>query len=131
MDVEAFENLKRVLRTVAPNQLDMRNWNRCAIGHASQDAWFQERRLHPSFASAQRVFSIAKADAFHLFTGRAGTTPQEVIATLDWFIGASLKAEAERHARRQAIIDSMLAKARTAETVARSAVRTVVAMFGL
>ena len=131
MNIEAFENLKRVLRTVPPNELDMRNWNRCAIGHASGDAWFQERRLETSFASARRVFGIGKGEAHALFSSRAGNTPDEVIATLDWFVGAGAQAEAEREARRQATIDSMLAAASKAERVARSAVRSLVAMFGI
>ena len=131
MNIEAFENLKRVLRTVPPNELDMHNWSRCAIGHASRDAWFQERRLDTTFASARRVFGIGKAEAHMLFSSRAGNTPDEVIATLGWFVGAGAQAEAERHARRQAIIDSMLAQARTAERAARSAARSLVAMLGI
>jgi hypothetical protein len=33
VNVEAFENLKGVLGTVPADQLDMSNWNRCAIGY--------------------------------------------------------------------------------------------------
>ena len=131
VNVEAFDNLKRVLRSVPPESLDMSNWNRCAIGHACDDAWFRERRLDTSFASARRVFGIDKPQAVHLFTRRAGTTPDEVIATIEWFVRAGAEAEAELYARRQAIIDSMLAQARKVERVARSAVRTLVAMFGI
>ena len=83
MNIEAFENLERVLRTVPPNELDMKNWNSCAIWHACDDGWFRERRLETSFASAQRLFGIDKAEAIHLFTRRAGTTPDQVMACLN------------------------------------------------
>ena len=131
MNVEAFDNLKRVLRSVPPNELNMQNWNRCAIGHASEDGWFQERRLNTSFASVRRVFGVGKAEAVFLFSARAGNTPDEVIATIDWFLGAAAQGEAERHARRQAIIDKMLVAASQAERAARSAARTLIAMFGI
>ena len=131
MNVEAFDNLKRVLRTVPPNELNMQNWNTCAIGHASDDVWFQERRLDTSFASARRVFGIGKVEAMLLFSARAGNTPDEVIETIDWFVGLAAEADAERHARRQDIIDKMLAAASHAEKKAREAVRALVAVFGL
>jgi hypothetical protein len=131
VNVEAFDNLKRVLRSVPPNELNMQNWNRCAIGHASEDVWFQERRLDTSFASARRVFGIGKAEALHLFSARAGNTPDEVIETIDWFVGSAAEADAERHARRQAIIDKMLAAASRAEKKARESVRALAAFFGI
>jgi len=131
VNVEAFDNLKRVLRSVPPNELNMQNWKRCAIGHASEDLWFRERRLDMSFASAGRVFGIGKAEAVHLFSARAGKTPDAVMATLDWFVGSTAEADAERHARRQAIVDGMLAAASQAERKARKAVRALAAAFGL
>jgi hypothetical protein len=33
MNPEAFDNLKRVLRTVPDDQLRMDKWSHCAIGH--------------------------------------------------------------------------------------------------
>jgi hypothetical protein len=131
MNVEAFENLKRVLRSVPPNGLSMQNWNTCAIGHAVGDVWFQERRLDTSFASAGRVFGIGKAEAVHLFSARAGNTPDEVIGTIDWFVGLAAEANAERHARRQAIIDKLLAAASRAERKARETVQALAGVFGL
>src|SRR5829696_3345992 len=105
----------------------MQNWNRRASGHTSEDVWFQERRLDTSFASARRVFGIAKAEAVHLFSARAGKTPDEVVATIDGFIGLSAEADAERHPRRHAIVDKMLAAASQAERKAREAVRALAA----
>jgi hypothetical protein len=131
VNVEAFDNLKRVLRSVPPNELNMQNWNRCAIGHASEDVWFQERRLDTSFTSARRVFGLGKGEAMLLFSARAGNTPDEVIDTIDWFVGLTAEAAAERHARRQALIDNMLAAASHAEKKAREAVRALAAIFGV
>jgi hypothetical protein len=131
MNVEAFENLKRILHTLSADQLDMSNWSRCAIGHACHDAWFVERRLCPSFESARRIFEVPKGAAVQLFSLRAGSTPDEVIASLNTFMGITVAFEAERHARRQAVIDGMLTSAAKAERAARRMARAVVAAFGL
>ena len=109
----------------------MSNWHSCAIGHACHDAWFSERRLDLSFASAQRVFGLSKPEAHDLFSLRAGRTPDEVLAMIDRFAAATAEPEAERHARRQAIIDRMLLAASKAERGARKVARTLVAAFGL
>lgn len=129
MNVEAFENLNRVLRTIQPDQLHMQSWSHCAIGHATRDAWFQRRGLLRSFGSAQRVFGIGNRDAIRLFTARAGDTPDQVIATIDQFVSSGPDEEARRAARRQAIIDQMLQAALKAERAARSAARALVAFF--
>ena len=131
MNVEALENLKRVLGTVPADQFEMSNWNSCAIGHACHDAWFVKRRLDRSFASAQRVFGLSKHEALYLFSLRSGRTPDEVLATINRFVGSTAVDEAERHSRRQAIIDIMLAAATRAEHAARKAAKAVVAAFGL
>jgi hypothetical protein len=131
MNVEAFENLKRILHTLSADQLDMSNWNRCAIGHACHDAWFVERRLCTSFESARRIFGVPKGAALQLFSLRGGSTPDEVIASLDRFMRITAACEAERLARRQAIIDGMLTSVAKTERAARSMARAVVAAFGL
>ena len=130
MNLEAFDNLKRVLHRVPEHELRMDNWNSCAIGHASRDAWFRARGLQPSFSSAARVFGVRHSEALALFSVKAGRTPEQVIATLDRFVGISQEIEVDLHARRQAVIDQMLQAASKAERVARSAVKTLVAAFG-
>jgi hypothetical protein len=114
VNVEAFDNLKRVLRSVPPNELNMQNWNRCSIGHASEDVWFQEP---PRYELRQRAPCLRHRD--------------EVIDTINWFVGLAAEADAERHARRQALIDKMLAAASRAEKKARESVRALAAFFGI
>ena len=82
-------------------------------------------------ASARRVFGIGKAEALHLFSARAGNRPDEVIATIDWFVGLAAEADAEGHARRQAVIDKLLAAASRVERKARETARALAAFFGL
>ena len=131
MNVEAFENLKRILGTVPADQFEMSNWKSCAIGHACHDAWFMKRGLCTSFASAQRVFGLSKPEALYSFSLRAGRTPDEVLATINRFVGSTAVDESERHAHRQAIIDGMLAAASRVDQTARKVARALVAAFGL
>src|SRR5215203_4331055 len=121
MNLEAVNNLKRVLRTVPEGELRMENWSFCAVGHASRDPWFQRRRLERSFKSAARVFDVRYSEALGLFSLKAGRTPEQVIATLDRFVGVTQDTEVELRARRQAVIDQMLQAASKAVRVARSA----------
>ena len=37
VNVQGFEELKRILANVPEGQLDMTNWNSCACGHATRD----------------------------------------------------------------------------------------------
>jgi hypothetical protein len=69
--------------------------------------------------------------AFSLFSLRAGTTPDEVIASIDRFIGVTQPEPSEAQMRRQAIIDGMLRSASKAERAARDGVKAVLAMIGL
>ena len=43
MNVQGFEELKRVLSNVPQGEFNISNWNHCACGHATQDEWFQGR----------------------------------------------------------------------------------------
>jgi hypothetical protein len=131
MNLEAFDNLKRVLRTVPEGQLQMQSWTHCAIGHASRDPWFQERGLLRSFASAERAFGVHYRDAVTLFSARAGDSPEQVIATIDRFIGSVASQEAELAARRQAIIDQMLKAAIKVERAARTGIKVLIGAMGL
>ena len=131
VNTAAFENLKRVLRTVPEGELRMECWESCAIGYATQDAWFRQRGLQCSFKSASRVFGVHITEALSLFSLRAGTTPDEVIASINRFIGVTQLNPPEAHLRRQAIIDGMLRSALKAERAARQGVKAVLAMIGL
>ena len=131
MNTAAFENLKRVLRTVPAGELRMDRWDSCAIGYATHDAWFQQCGLQGSFKSASRVFGVHYTQALSLFSLRAGTTPDEVIASVDRFIGLTQLSPSEAHLRRQAIIDGMLRSALKVEQAARRGVKAVLAMIGL
>ncbi len=131
MNTAAFENLKRVLRSVPPGELRMEFWDRCAIGYAMRDAWFQQQGLQRNFDSACGVFGIRYPEAVFLFTFRSGRTPEEVLATLDRFMGVSRRQPSEAHARRQAIIDGMLRSAVKVERAARRGVQALLALIGL
>jgi hypothetical protein len=72
MNLEAFDNLQRVLRSVPEHELRMENWNDCAIGHACRDPWFQQRILEQNFNSTARVFGIRYSEALFLFSVKAG-----------------------------------------------------------
>jgi hypothetical protein len=130
MNLEAFDNLQRVLRSVPEQELRMENWNDCAIGHASRDPWFQQRMLEHNFKSAARVFGVGSSEALFLFSVKAGRTPAEVLATLDRFVGGTPEAETELRAKRQAVIDHMLQAALKVERAARSTARALLGAFG-
>ena len=131
VNTAAFENLKRVLRTVPQGELRMECWDSCAIGYATQDAWFRQQGLQCSFKSASRVFGVHYTQALSLFSLRAGRTPDEVIASINRFIGVTQLDPSEAHLRRQAILDGMLRSASKAERAARQGVKAVLAMIGL
>ena len=130
MNLEAFENLSRVLRTVSQDELRMGDWNSCAIGHATRDAWFQERGLRQSFSSCKRIFRIQINEAALLFTAASGETPDQVIAAIDEFVRVARESENVRAIRRQRIIDEMLRTARNAEKMGRRVVVIVAAALG-
>src|SRR3954471_8393409 len=114
-DLEAFEQLKRVLGTVPPPEFAMGRWQTCACGHATRDAWFQERGFSEcyTFAAAAAFFKTTKPEARALFGPHPHGSPQEVIAIIDQFLetdrtpATQASSEFSRHARRQVIIDRM------------------------
>ena len=77
------------------------------------------------------MFGVHITEALSLFSLRAGTTPDEVIASIDRFIGVTQPELSEAQMRRQAIIDGMLRSALRAERAARQGVKAVLAMIGL
>jgi hypothetical protein len=116
VNVQGFEQLKRVLSSVPEGQLDMTNWNSCACGHATRDEWFQGRGFTSchSFGEAAAFFRISYTEAKALFSGQTGclVTPNDVIEHISAFLARPPEStEAVQHSRRQAIIDGLLVKA--------------------
>jgi hypothetical protein len=77
------------------------------------------------------VFGVHITEALSLFSLKAGTTPDEVIASIDRFIGVRQPEPSDTRIRRQAIIDGMLRSALKAERAARQGVKAVLALIGL
>jgi len=79
------------------------------------------------------VFGVPYSSAQRLFTCRAGTTPEQGIASIDGFIAGEIEDDREpnRYERQQAIIDQMLATALTAERQVHKVVVVLASMFGL
>jgi hypothetical protein len=65
VNVQGFEELKRVLSSVPEGQLDMTNWNSCACGHATRDQWFRSQGLTTctDFPTAAAFFDITRGQA--------------------------------------------------------------------
>ncbi len=136
MNVQAFEELKRVLSRVPERQLDMRNWNSCACAHAIRDGWFRSQGFTDcnDFGRAAAFFQISRGEAEAVFSGRRGRdlTPAEVIEDIDRFlVMATTRHEDEeaQNVRRQAIIDGLLARANKTAQAARRVATTLVAVF--
>ena len=137
MNVQAFQELKRVLRSVPDDKFSLRDWDRCACGHATRDSWFRQQGFTKcrDFDQAAAFFQIPRWKAEYLFSAphRRVVTPAEFIREID----AMLSAETARevipvavHARRQAIIDDLLAKAnKAAQTARRVATALVTVLF--
>lgn len=82
MNIEAFENLLRVLEVVPEDQFDLQAWKcetkACAIGWAARDAWFQDQEFYltgsiPKLRSlygweaVRALFHISDDNAKYLF----------------------------------------------------------------
>ena len=136
MNVQGFEELKRILANVPEGQLDMTNWNSCACGHATRDEWFRSQGLTTctDFQTAAAFFDITRGQAEALFSGRNGrrVTTTEVIQNIDHLVARSRiqeDSEVTRTARRQAVIDGLLVKANKAAQTARRGVTALIAIF--
>jgi hypothetical protein len=132
VNVQAFEELKRVLRTIPESEFRIWDWDWCACGHATRDSWFQQQGFTTccDFAKAAAFFEIPRYQAEELFSApfRAAITPAMVIKNIDRLIaGEPQKAEAV--SRRQAVIDDLLARANRAAREARRVATTLVAIF--
>lgn len=95
--IDRLENLIRVPRGVAPDELNMGGWCNCAVGHASRDQYFiDEGMTNPELdetpmASVANFFGLTRdqSHATFLSSGYAGEefygrlpTPADVIAKL-------------------------------------------------
>jgi hypothetical protein len=137
MNVQGFEELKRVLAKVSQREFNVSNWNHCACGHATRDEWFQRQGFTTcnSFSDAAAFFGITYTDARKLFAGQTGylVTPRDVIDHIDAFLAsptlAAEGAEADQHAGRQAIVDELLAKANRAAQKVRRVATALMAVF--
>jgi hypothetical protein len=132
VNVQGFEQLKRVLLSVPEGQLDMTNWNSCACGHATRDEWFQSEGLTScnDFRRAAAFFGLTRGQAQALFSGRKGrrVTATEVIQNIDQLLARDAHdSKPSGEARRQAIIDGLLVKANGAAHKAR---RVATALVG-
>jgi hypothetical protein len=135
VNVQAFEELKRVLAGVPEGQFDMTNWRYCACGHATQDVWFVSRGFDScdDFGRAAAFFQITRREARELYSGlsRHHVTPAEVIQKIETLVTAPRVEEevCSAHERRQAIIDGLLLKANKAAQSAKRIVTTLVSVF--
>ena len=132
MNVQRFEELKRVLSKVPQREFNISNWKYCACGHATHDQWFQRQGFTSchNFNEAAAFFGVSYTEAKALFSGQPGclVTPKDVIEHIDAFLDRPLGRveEGNQHSRRQAIIDRLLAKANKAAHKARRVATAVV-----
>jgi hypothetical protein len=135
MNIDAFEQLKRVLMGVPAHEFDLMNWHNCACGHATQDPWFVARGFSScnDFGRAAAFFDISRDDASELFSARTqqAVTPAQMIERIDDFLAQPpLADELTARERRQAVIDSLLIKAnRAAQATRRIATTLILALF--
>src|SRR5829696_10012337 len=105
VNVQGFEELKRVLSSVPEGQLDMTNWNSCACGHATRDEWFRSQGLttRTDFPTAAAFFDITRGQAEALFSGRNGryVTTTEVIQNIDQLAKRSSTVFSSRQLRQR------------------------------
>jgi hypothetical protein len=134
VNVQGFEELKRVLSKVPQRDFNISNWKHCACGHATHDEWFQRQGFTSchNFGDAAAFFRISYTEARALFSGQTGclVTPIDVIEHIDAFVARSPESgvtQNNQHSRRQVIIDSLLARANKAAQKAR---RVATALVG-
>jgi hypothetical protein len=132
VNVQRFEELKRVLSKVPQREFNISNWKHCACGHATHDQWFQRQGFTSchNFREAAAFFDVSYTEAKALFSGQPGclVTPKDVIEHINAFLARPLESgvmEGNQHSRRQAIIDSLLAKANKAAQKARRIATTL------
>jgi hypothetical protein len=136
LNVEALRQLKRVLAQVPDHRYRMGDWKKCACGHATRDEWFRERGLASctSMAAAMDFFRLTPDQAHDLFAVPVGVkvTPRLTIAMIDQLLErgeVTPPPVPDSAARRQAIIDSLLARASASAKKARESASLLVGAF--
>ena len=133
VNVQAIEELKRVLARIPNGQLNMSRWDQCACGYATRDEWFRGQDFVScnSFEEASSFFGVSRREAVGLFSGSSFVTPQFVIWKIDRLLARTNEPGqgAAQIARRQAIIDNLLATANQAAHKARRVATALVAVF--
>jgi hypothetical protein len=121
VNVQAFEELKRVLRTVPESEFSIADWDRCACGHATRDSWFRQQGFTDcrDFFRAAAFFQVPRWKAEELFSApyRTIVTPSALIQQIDSMLPAEAvhpSAAPAQTARRQSVIDDLLVKANKA-----------------
>jgi len=59
VNVQGFEELKRVLASVPQRDFNISDWKHCARGYATQDEWFQGRGFTSCHSFGERRRSSA------------------------------------------------------------------------
>jgi len=134
VNVQAFEELKRVLSNVPQARVNVAHWDACACGHATRDAWFQSQGFTrcTSFDDAVAFFGIPRTEAIGLFSGGSDVTPGQVIRKIDHLLANRTNEQnqaAAQNTRRQAIIDDLLSKANKAAVKARKIATALIGVF--
>ena len=136
LKIEALQHLKRVLAQVPDHHYQLADWKSCACGHATHDEWFQARGFASctSMAAATEFFGLTPDQAHDLFAVPSGVkvTPRLTIAMIDQLIEqgeVTPPAQAGRRARRQAIIDGLLASVDLAAKKARATASVLIGVF--
>jgi len=136
LKIEALQHLKRVLAEVPDHRYRLADWKSCACGHATHDAWFQARGFASctSMAAATEFFGLTPDQAHDLFAVPSGVkvTPRLTIAMIDQLIEqgeVTPPAQADPRARRQAIIDGLLASIDGAAKKARATASVLIGVF--
>ena len=132
--MQAFEELKRVLSSVPQGRFNVAHRDHYACGHATRDAWFQSRGFTRcnGFDDAAAFFGIPRPEAIRLFSGGSDMTPGQVIREIDNLLANGTNEQdqaAAQNARRQAIIDELLATANKAAAKARRVATALAAVF--
>jgi hypothetical protein len=136
VNVQAFRELKRVLRTIPESEFSIGDWDSCACGHATRDAWFRQQGFTHclDFYQAAAFFQVPRWKAEELFSApyRTIVTPSTLIQQIDSMLPAEAVQQRDalaQTARRQSVIDDLLAKATQAAQKASRVATALVAVF--
>jgi len=136
VNVQAFRELKRVLQTIPESEFNIGDWDWCACGHATRDLWFRRQgftHCH-DFYRAAAFFQVPRWKAEELFSApyRTIVTPSALIQQIDSMLPAEVVQPRDapaQTARRQSVIDDLLAKATKAAQKASSVATALIAVF--